>query len=335
MKYNLVVCGGTFDHFHKGHKKFLRYALSIGNNVLLGLTSDKFIKSKNNSEWIEDYQSRKQRIEEFLVQEKANNRVQIEPIDNIFIPKAWEDLSIEAIIVSKNTIQGAEKINIKRKEQKKTPLKIDLCPLVKSEYNEYISSSRIRSGEINREGMPYINPLWFRHKLVLTEELREILRKPFGTVFRTPNEIKIQKCPFLITVGDVITKLFNELNLNQNLSVVDFNVARVKKFSNFEELGFVHKVKVINVKNSAGCLTPSLFSEISRVFSDSKNERIVLQIEGEEDLAVLPIVLSAPLNSIVFYGQPGQGLVRVIVSEENKEKVYGLLEQTILEVIDK
>ena len=80
---------------------------------------------------------------------------------------------------------------------------------------------------------------------------------------------------------------------------------------------------------------PSLFLEISRIFSDYKNQSIVLQIEGEEDLAVLPIILSAPLNSIIFYGQPNNGLVRVDVSEEVKERTKKLVSMAILEVIDK
>ena len=339
-KYNLVVCGGTFDHFHRGHREFLRYILSISKKVLIGLTTDKYVKAKNSSEWIDAYQLRKQKIMEFLDQEKASNIVQIEPIDDIYIPKIWENLPIEAIVVSKNTIEGAEKINLRRKEQKNNPLTIETCPLIKSEYNGYISSSRIRNGEINREGVSYVNPLWFKNKLVITEELRRYIKKPFGRLFRSPQEVKITKCAYLITVGDITTKVFNELSLNQNISVIDFKVARRKKFSNLSQLGFSSKIKVINAKNPAGRLTPSLFSKVASIFSLYKDKRVVLKIEGEEDLAVLPLILSAPLNSIIFYGQPDQGLVRVDVSEENKEKTKSLVNKTIhnktiLEGIDK
>src|SRR3989344_2552580 len=335
MKYNLVVCGGTFDHFHKGHKEFLRYALSIGNKVLIGLTTDNFVKTKDDGEWIEAYKLRKENLDKFILQEKTEHRLQIEPIDDIFIPKIWEDLPIEAIVVSENTVWGAEKINLRRKEQKKSPLLIKTCPLIKSEHNEYISSSEVRNGIIDRDGKPYVKPEWLSHKLTITDDLRKIFKKPFGLLIRSPQEIKIPKCPYLITVGDVTTKLFNELDIHQNISVIDFKVARIKKFSSLKELGVSSRVKVIHVKNPAGCLMPSLFSEISRIFSDYKNERIVLQIEGEEDLAVLPIVLSAPLNSIIFYGQPNKGLVRVDVSEEKKEETKKLVSMAILEVIDK
>ncbi|MEK7518103.1 MAG: pantetheine-phosphate adenylyltransferase [Patescibacteria group bacterium] len=334
-KYNLVVCGGTFDHFHRGHREFLRHILSISRRVLIGLTTDKFVKSKNNSQWVESYQLRKRKIMEFLDKEKAINTVQIEPIDDIYIPKIWENLPIEAIVVSENTIKGAEAINSKRKEQGKSLLKIEIVPLVKYQNNEYISSSRIRNGEINKEGVPYIDPIWLEKRLVIPLELRKDLKKPFGLLFRDPQKVKIPKCACLITVGDVTTKIFNELKLNQNISVIDFKVARKKEFSNLLQLGFSSKIKVINAKNPAGRLTPSLFSKVISIFSLYKNERVVLKIEGEEDLAVLPFILIAPLNSIIFYGQPAQGLVRVEVSEENKEKTYGLVSRAILEDIDK
>ena len=53
MKYKLVVCGGTFDHFHRGHREFLRHILSVSSKVLIGLTTDKYLKEKNDKEWID------------------------------------------------------------------------------------------------------------------------------------------------------------------------------------------------------------------------------------------------------------------------------------------
>ena len=47
MEYKLVASGGTFDHFHKGHREFLKKQLEISERVLIGITSDKFANSKN------------------------------------------------------------------------------------------------------------------------------------------------------------------------------------------------------------------------------------------------------------------------------------------------
>lgn len=318
-KYNLVVCGGTFDHLHIGHKEFLRYGLSIANKLLVGLTSDSYVK---NSKFAESYKIRKKSLEEFLNQEKVNDRVQIEPIEDIYIPKIWEDFPIEAIIVTQDTIKGAQAINLKRLEQKKYPLEIKIVRLLNSTNNGHISSSRIRNGNIGRNGEPYLNSLWLSNDLVITEDVRKELKKPFGELIKN-NEFGDLKCPYLITVGDATTKLFNELGFNQNISVVDFKIARYKKFSDFKELGFLGTEKVVNANNPPGSLTSNLFKKTSCLFSKN-DRRIILKIEGEDDLCVLPVVLTAPLGSLVFYGQPGKGIVKVLVSEKNKKKAYDL-----------
>ncbi len=323
-KYNLVVCGGTFDHFHKGHRAFLRDVLSIGNKVLIGLTTDRYIKAKNNSQRIEDYTLRKQQVEEFLDEEKAKSRVQIEAIDDIFIPKIWETLPIEAIVVSRNTIKGAEAINLKRKEQKKSLLKIEIVPLINDQNNEYISSSRIRKGKINREGKLFLNQKFFKKDFVISENLRHKLQKPFGKLYNKILSVKNSDIPYLITVGDITTLNFNRLNLKQDISVIDFYVARKKNFFSFSQLGFTGNEKVVTAYNPPGHITSDLTIKVLGLFN-LERERIILKIEGEEDLAVLPLILSAPLNSIIYYGQPGQGVVEIKVSEDIKEKAYNLL----------
>ena len=50
-----------------------------------------------------------------------------------------------------------------------------------------------------------------------------------------------------------------------------------------------------------------------------------MQVNGEEDLVVLPLILLTPLNTIIYYGQPSEGLVKVIVSESIKDKAYNLV----------
>jgi len=52
-----------------------------------------------------------------------------------------------------------------------------------------------------------------------------------------------------------------------------------------------------------------------------------LIIDGEEDLLVLPVVQYAPIGSVVYYGQPGEGLVKVVVTKEKKRQVVALVAQ--------
>jgi hypothetical protein len=47
-------------------------------------------------------------------------------------------------------------------------------------------------------------------------------------------------------------------------------------------------------------------------------------IEGEEDLVAAALVFALPLESVMYYGQPGEGMVKVRVSEELKERLLKL-----------
>lgn len=324
--YNLVVAGGTFDHFHKGHREFLKFILSCSKKVVLGLTSDQYIKNKKLIDSIENYSKRKQTLERFLETQKALERVEIAPIDNLFIPKQWEELPIEAIIVSKDSKQGAEEINKKRN----SPLKIVIAPFSTGEDGKIISSTRIRNGEINREGKPYISPTWLTHALHITPDLTKQLKLPFGTFIKDLSSLK-NKSPLLIAVGDVTTKALNYLSFNNTISVVDFFVERKKTFSSFLELGFSGTETIFYVDNPRGTLTPQLFKTAQEIFViPNQQERMVIKINGEEDLAVLPLLLAAPLGYVILYGQPRVGVVMVEVTEEQKEKAYNITNQFTL-----
>lgn len=335
QRFNLIACGGTFDHLHKGHKEFLRFALSFSSKVILGLTSEAFVKNKERWENIEPYERRKSVLEDFLIREKARDRVEIVQIDDIFGPTLTPNLSIEAIVVSKESVKNAKIINEKRQKSGLTCISILVCPMIKGSDGRIISSTRIRNGEITRGGKPYLNPLWLTQTLILPENVRSKLQQPLGLLIKDL-QTWVASQNFLdtssmVAVGDVVTKSFNALSLKPKIAVVDFHVGRKKQFLNFGELGFLGKEKIIEVDNPAGCLTPLLFKAIFRIFHPlSSKERIVLVITGEEDLLVLPFLLLCPLGFAIFYGQPGGGVVKVDVSEENKQKAYDLIAQFTL-----
>lgn len=333
-EFNTVVIGGTFDHLHKGHKDFVRFALLHSSKVIIGLTSDEYIKkisnlplrseaSKSQISNLEGYEERKASLEKFLRDEKAANSASIIKIDDVY-GITISDREIDALIVVDKTLGGAQKINIKRKKLGLAPLRVVVAPSVKADDGNLISSSAIRNGEINREGKLYINSLWLNKKLFLPDNLREELEKPLGKLIRGDN---FGNFKLAITVGDVTTQKFNSLSLGQKISIIDYNVNRVRKFDNISQLGFVGNEKIIRVENPAGSITAELFMAIKDAFSEKG--KVVIEILGEEDLSVLPVILSAPLDLVVFYGQPGRGVVRVEITEEIKEKAYSLVSQFI------
>ena len=329
MGSNLVVCGGTFDHFHKGHEEFLSYALSLGEKVIVGLTSDKYVKDSKfkdpNSSFFEPYKIREKNLRKFLSEKNVQNQVSILRIDDLFGPTLSEDLAIDAIVVSDDSKKGAVIINEKREKLGLKPLRVFISSIVNSEDGKTISSERIRNGEIDRVGKLYVKPDWLKTNFILPENLRQEFKKPIGLLNRDDNLTRIPNSPYIVTVGDETSKKFNENSIGQNISVVDFKIARKEKFSTFSELGFKGDEKVFTVNNPNGHISSELFSTVVRVFKSRINNRIILKIVGEEDLAVLPLILAAPLNAIIYYGQPNEGLVEIRVSEIIKDKAYNLV----------
>jgi pantetheine-phosphate adenylyltransferase len=334
MAFNLAVCGGTFDHFHVGHKSLLKLAFSLGKRIMIGITSDEYIKNlKINTQGpklIESVEERRRSVLDFVKEEKALSKVQLVEIDDLFGPTLSRNLPIDVIVVSEESKKGAYLINQKRQEMGLVPLKVVIMPLIRAEDERIISSERIRGGEITREGKLYVKDAWFNKDIKLAENLRKNFQKPFGELLKNIDYSLRIKNHLVITVGDIATKNFNVRSLGQNISVVDFKVAREKKFANMRELGFAGNENIHKVDNPAGHITSGLFRKLAEIIKPSMQERVVLQVNGEEDLAVLPLVLLAPLNTVIYYGQPGKGLVEVTVSEETKNRAYSLISKLII-----
>ena len=146
MKYERVAVGGTFDHFHKGHEKLLNKAFEIGTYILVGVTSNEFGGRKGN---IEPCSKRMSELEQFL--QKFDSRYTVKRLEEPYGPTV-NDPQIDAIVVSRETEPVADKINKIRQEKGIKPLKIFVIGWVLAEDGKPISSTRIRNGEIDRNG---------------------------------------------------------------------------------------------------------------------------------------------------------------------------------------
>jgi len=58
----------------------------------------------------------------------------------------------------------------------------------------------------------------------------------------------------------------------------------------------------------------------------SAGEPVMIEVDGEEDLAALPAIVAAPDGASVVYGQPGEGMVRVAVTPESRAEARELFE---------
>ncbi len=149
--YKAVALGGTFDLFHKGHEQLLENAFGLGAIVLIGIISDKFVKTLRKTHPIQPYKSRLQEIRRFLRKHGWTNRARTAPLMDSYGPAAKRK-NLEALIVTADTLGSGRKLNLARKRSGLPPLIIEQVQLTKAEDGKPICSTRIRNGEIDRRG---------------------------------------------------------------------------------------------------------------------------------------------------------------------------------------
>ena len=149
--FRKVAVGGTFDEFHRGHKILLMKAFEIGELVLIGLCTDEFAEKMGKPHVTASYKERLKELKAFLEALNLSDKAEIIPLNDPY-GKTLTDKCIEALVVSEETEKIAMKINQKRSEVQLPPLTIVTISMVPAENFKPISTTRIRKGEIDREG---------------------------------------------------------------------------------------------------------------------------------------------------------------------------------------
>jgi len=150
-KFQKVAVGGAFDELHMGHKTLLERAFEVGNKVIIGLSSDEFVSKMGKPHETASYNERRKELEAFLEQSDLAARAEIVPLNDP-CGLTISGKGLEALVVSKETQKTAERINEKRQKAGLAPLEIVGVNMVPAENNTPISTTRIRSGEIDRNG---------------------------------------------------------------------------------------------------------------------------------------------------------------------------------------
>jgi len=156
-KFRKVAVGGTFDELHKGHRRLLVKAFEIGEKVLIGLCTDEFVKKMGKPHITASYEVRLSELKAFLEKSRVTDKAEIVPLNDPY-GNTLTDKCIEALVVSEETERTALKINLRRSEVQLPPLEIVTISMVPAENYKPISTTRIRKGEIDREGHLLKNP---------------------------------------------------------------------------------------------------------------------------------------------------------------------------------
>ncbi len=166
-----------------------------------------------------------------------------------------------------------------------------------------------------------------RPKYALTPYLRRRLKKPIGHLF-TPEELNrtqfreaVAAAPLIVTVGDRVTDTIQALGRTPDIQVVDGRERRKARVAPGAPFS-----KLIRVGNPAGVLTRHAVAAARRSFREAKRPVRIL-VDGEEDLLTIPILAYAPEGSVIYYGQPGVGVVMLRVDDAGKQRARRLLER--------
>ncbi len=149
-KYTKVAVGGTFDIIHRGHIALLEKAFDIGKYVIIGVTSDALVSTMGKYT-MNNYDTRIKNLLHVLSYKYDSDRFRVVMLEDEFGP-AVDDPNIEAIVVSKETEYKCKRLNEIRTSKGLRSLDVISIDLILAKDGKKISSTRIRSGEIDAEG---------------------------------------------------------------------------------------------------------------------------------------------------------------------------------------
>ena len=159
----------------------------------------------------------------------------------------------------------------------------------------------------------------FERDLVLPEKDRQMFKEPIGTELYDSDLGAFDAQNTLITVGDVVSLTFRKHGIKPFLSVYDGMTER-REMTEFAILA--ENEDKDEVVNPAGTITRQLVESIRGRMEGSGG---LIKVDGEEDLALLPVIYLAPLGADVVYGWPGKCMMRITTDEGIRAKIEQLL----------
>lgn len=320
--YKHVFVGGTFDGLHKGHEAVLARSFKEGEKVTIGVTSDEFVRQyKAGPDTIRPYVERTKMLHEWLKSNGYKGKYNVISINDPWEPAASAK-DYEALLVTGDTRFRGEEINVMRKKNNLPSLLLLQGQLVNALDGRPISSTRVRSGEIDTQG-----------RLILPEKLRGVLAKPLGVVLvgdEIVESIRKNKHKPVIAVGDITTETLINNGLTPSLAIIDTIVAR-KPYKKLEEYHFPADVRILPIKSGPGYVATQAIDVIKvwslRLQNNEPVQKKVIVVDGEEDLLTLPAMAYSPVGAVLYYGQPNEGICMVEITEEKKQEAEEYLNQ--------
>ncbi|WP_292518452.1 GTP-dependent dephospho-CoA kinase family protein [Methanoculleus sp.] len=160
--------------------------------------------------------------------------------------------------------------------------------------------------------------------LRLPETHRDLFKRPFGTLYRKIGDLLPRlEGRAVYAVGDVVTHNLLGAGIVPDIAIIDGYTMRSPCTRSP-----LLQTRRLTAKNPAGTIADELVEVIDKAVRDPP---VVIFVDGEEDLAVIPLVLAAPAGAAILYGQPGEGVVLRLVDDAAKREAASMLEVFVRE----
>tara|TARA_B100000609_G_C17166091_1_gene408960 strand:+ start:546 stop:1046 length:501 start_codon:yes stop_codon:yes gene_type:complete len=163
---------------------------------------------------------------------------------------------------------------------------------------------------------------------ILKPEMAQELKQTTSQIYTdTPNNLYNSK--FIATIGDICTVKLIQEEIIPNLMIVDYKTKRNIKLTEMQ-MSIIESVKSKSVKvdNEPGTISQQLYFEIKNAIKSEIMTKII--VNGEEDLATLPVIKHSKIGAKVIYGMPDKGMVVVDVNQRTKERANKLLKKMLV-----
>ena len=163
---------------------------------------------------------------------------------------------------------------------------------------------------------------------ILKPEMAQELKQTTSQIYTdTPNTLLNSKS--ITTIGDICTVKLIQDEIIPNLMIVDYKTKRNVKLTQ-KQMSVIESVKCksVEVDNESGTISQQLYFEIKKAIKSKVTTKIV--VNGEEDLAALPVIKHSKIGAKVIYGMPDKGMVVVDVNQQAKERANKLLERMLV-----
>ena len=163
---------------------------------------------------------------------------------------------------------------------------------------------------------------------ILKPEMAQELKQTTSKIYTDIPDI-LYKTKFIATIGDICTIKLIQEEVIPSLIIVDYKTKRNVKLTEMQ-MSIIESVKCRNVEvnNKPGTISQELYFEIENAIKSDVVTKIV--VNGEEDLATLPVIKLSKIGAKVIYGMPDKGMVVVDVNQQTKQRANKLLKSMLV-----